>query len=275
MVELQERFHTLLQLLQVRAPLAIACSGGLDSRFLCHAAYLADVDFLAIHVQGPHIPQRESRYALRYFAENNIPFVSLTLNPLTIPSVARNTPRRCYFCKKYLFQGIKALLSKKQQGHRLLCDGTNLDDLQEYRPGLAALNEEAVFSPLASSQLDKESLRSLARATHLSDDDQKASPCLLTRFAYNETITQTELMTIDRCEEALLNKLERHGLKPQFRLRMTPSPLLQISPFPEEIRPVLHDILLQHKLWPCRLLISERVSGFFDRQEKTENLPLL
>ena len=275
MVALQERLSTLLRLLQARAPLAIACSGGLDSRFLCHAARLANVDFLA--VQGPHIPQRESRYARHFFAENTIPYTCLTLNPLTIPSVANNSAKRCYFCKKYLFQGIKRWLNTNGQDLRLLCDGTNADDLKEYRPGLTALNEEAVFSPLASIELDKHSLRSLARATQLSDDEQYASPCLLTRFAYDTSITQAELVSIDACEEALHVELERHpsSPKPQLRLRMTPEPLLQITPFPQEIRPALRALLIRHKLWPCRLFITERISGFFDRQEMIEKLPLL
>ncbi len=278
MVALQEKRLTLLQtLLRQRQPLCIACSGGLDSRFLCLAACLANVDFLAIHVQGPHIPQRESHYALGFLTEKGIPHLTLTLNPLKIPEIAANQPRRCYFCKKFLFQSMKAQLRQKNLGQYLLCDGTNHDDLAEYRPGLAALKEEGIFSPLAYLQFDKNCLRDLARFIQLKDPDQAARPCLFTRFAYHETITAEQLHVIEACEHALETFFEQknHSSIPNFRLRMTPTPLLQITPFPQNWRGSLRDILKQYQLVPCRLLVTEKISGFFDRTPEDKPLPLI
>lgn len=267
----------LLELLQAKAPLAIACSGGLDSRFLCHAARLAKTDFLAIHVEGPHVPPAENRYALQYLADMDIAFLNLPLNPLDKPEVAANSRKRCYFCKKILFQSMKEQLRHHGEADRLLCDGTNFDDLGEYRPGLLALKEEGIFSPLAACNMDKACLRRLAKATQLPNPNQPSNPCLLTRFPYDTQVSTDELARIGACEEALRTFFTHFPdcPAPNLRLRICQEPILQITPFPPNLRQALREILASYKLLPCRLLITETVSGFFDRKEDHKELPLL
>ena len=83
-------------------PLAVAFSGGLDSRFLCHAARLCGCDVLALHARGPHIPPEESAQAAQWARENSLPLLLVDFDPLALPEVAANSRERCYGCKKGL-----------------------------------------------------------------------------------------------------------------------------------------------------------------------------
>lgn len=119
--------------------LAIAFSGGLDSRFLCFSALRAGASVLALHARGPHIPEYETREAVD-FAENlHLPLIVFDTDPLTLPDAAHNTKRRCYACKKNLLSRIRTLLAERGETERTLCDGTNHSDLAVFRPGLLAL----------------------------------------------------------------------------------------------------------------------------------------
>lgn len=216
--------------------LAIAFSGGLDSRFLCFSALRAGASVLALHARGPHIPEYETREAVD-FAENlHLPLIVFDTDPLTLPDAAHNTKRRCYACKKNLLSRIRALLAERGETERTLCDGTNHSDLAVFRPGLLALQEEGVLSPLALSGYDKPLIREKAVEEGMALPSFPPRPCLLTRYAYGLCPERAVLAALGRAEKKLLDLKNGEGgrLLGDFRLRLTPDPVLQCTRFLSE-----------------------------------------
>ena len=195
--------QALARRLRAMPPLVVAFSGGIDSRFLSHAALLSGCDVLAVHARGPHIPVGESAHALAWAEGRGLPLLVVDFDPLSLPEVATNSRQRCYACKTGLLAAIGAALARAGQQGRVLCDGSNADDLVAYRPGLRALQEADVMSPLAESGMDKAAIRAAARATGLDDPDQRARPCLLTRLAYGLAPDADVLARLAAAEEAL------------------------------------------------------------------------
>ena len=189
--------------LRALPPLVVAFSGGIDSRFLSHAALLSGCDVLAVHARGPHIPAGESAHALAWARRRGLPLLVVDFDPLSLPEVATNSRQRCYACKTGLLAAIGAALAEVGQQGRIVCDGSNADDLVAFRPGLRALQEAGVVSPLAESGMDKAAIRAAARATGLDDPDQRARPCLLTRLAYGLEPDADVLARLAAAEEAL------------------------------------------------------------------------
>lgn len=239
--------------------MSLALSGGLDSRFLAHAMRLCDVDVLAVHVTGPHVPVLESAYARDWAERNGIPVMLLAFNPLDDPLAARNTTERCYHCKK----GLMSLLVARTAG-RLPCDGTNADDLGQHRPGLRALRELGIHSPLAAAGLGKREIRALAALTGLERPDQKARPCLMTRFAYGLAPDEQMMGRLARAEE-LLSSIGKNGEGlGDFRLRLLPEPCLQAERLYGD-RPQQARAILQECGFGGARLMRTSPSGYFDR----------
>ena len=259
---------------------AVAFSGGLDSRFLCHAALLCGCDVLAVHVYGPHIPPQESAGAAAWARERGLRLHTARFDPLALAEVETNSPQRCYGCKTGLVALLRGELAPMAEAHdRVLCDGTNADDLQAYRPGLRALEEGRVHSPLAKAGLTKAQVREAARATGLDRPWQRARPCLLTRLAYGmrpEADTLARLAAAEADLAALGATASAQGaaqVVPEegsvgalgdFRLRLTPEPVLQAEKLPEELLHELRNILIRHGFWPCGLEAGGNISGFYD-----------
>ena len=238
------------------SPLAVALSGGLDSRFLAHAAQLAACDVLLLHAFGPHVSPRESERAKVWAAEQNLPLRVIPFNPLALPAVAVNNKERCYFCKKALLETLHPYAA----GYTL-CDGTQADDLRHpHRPGLRALKETTLHSPLAESGLSKTQIRRLAAFSGLAHPEQPARPCLLTRLAYGLRPDAIVLARLAAAE----TELEDAGLS-DFRLRLTPAPQLHVISLPEDMRHSVIRILATHGFSKAQLLHVASLSGFFDR----------
>jgi len=253
--------------------LAVAFSGGLDSRFLCHAALLCGCDVLAVHAQGPHIAAQESAEAVAWAQKRGLRLLVAGYDPLALPEVAENSALRCYGCKKGLVALLRGQLAalEKEDGPRVLCDGTNADDLLAYRPGLRALAEGGVRSPLAEAGLSKAALREAARATGLDRPDQRARPCLLTRLAYGLRPQAAVLERLAACEEALAALEapvagEAVGVPAlgDFRLRLAPEPVLQAERLSDAQRPQVEAVLRANGFWPCAFKIGGAISGFYD-----------
>lgn len=242
--------------------IAVAYSGGLDSRFLCHAALLCGCDVLAVHVSGPHIPPQESAGAAAWAQQRGLPLRTASFDPLPLAEVENNSPLRCYGCKTGLVNLLRAELAAAEDGlERVLCDGTNADDLQAYRPGLRALQEGRVCSPLAEAGLAKAAVREAARATGLDRPEQRARPCLLTRLAYGMRPDAATLARLAAAEEAIALT---GGPLGDFRLRLTPDPVLQAEQMPESLRPHVQSLLQSYGFWPCKMEIGGSISGFYD-----------
>ncbi|MCL1985537.1 MAG: ATP-dependent sacrificial sulfur transferase LarE [Betaproteobacteria bacterium] len=238
------------------APLAVALSGGLDSRFLAHAARLASCDTVLLHASGPHINPRESAQTKLWAAGQGLPLRIVSFDPLLLPAVAENTQERCYFCKKALLETLRPYAS----GYAL-CDGTQADDLAHpHRPGLRALKEAGLYSPLAETGFGKTQIRELAAASGLTRPEQPARPCLLTRLAYGLRPEAGVLARLAAAE----TELEDSGLS-DFRLRLTPAPQLHVLALPEDMPTSIMRILARHGFAEARLVHVESLSGFFDR----------
>lgn len=268
----------LVGLLASNEPLALAFSGGVDSRFLAYVCKLCQIDVILLHCTGYNYPAAETIYARNWAATNSLRLEEIVLDPFRLKAIRLNKRDRCYHCKREVFKQIKKRLKSIGQEGRTICDGTNYDDLKVYRPGQKAINELGILTPLAQALLGKDDIRRLGAKIGLSHPEQKASPCLLTRLAYDLLGQKEDLAKIDRCESELKELLVSANLQdlPDLRLRLTPEPLLQLTNLPEDLRPKMREIVSKYGFNDCQLLVEENISGFFDRtQENPETLPLL
>lgn len=271
--------ESLTAALRAVSPFALAFSGGLDSRFLAHAALLCGARTALYHIRGPHVPEAESEEAKRWAKERGMPYRALRLDPLSAPAVRSGSRERCYGCKRLLFQ--KLAEAAAADGCATLCDGSNASDLSAYRPGIRALRELGVRSPLADAGLDKESIRRLAAATGMDRPDQRARPCLLTRYAYGLAPDARSLAALARAEAdigaALEEGLGRGELDtpPDFRLRLVRDEPANALPFavelhlggavPARLAAVLAGRVRAAGFAAPSLAVLDSVSGHYDR----------
>lgn len=246
--------------------MAIAYSGGLDSRFLAHMARRAGIFVRALHVKGPHTPSRERACALEWAKRAGIPATVVGIDPLAMPSLRSNPKDRCYHCKTAVFSVLR-----EAAGALPLCDGTNASDEGEFRPGLKALAELDIISPLARAGLTKDAIRRMAAETGLTNPDQAAQPCLLTRFDYGTALDARLLAAVDAAEQAVAEALARHGYgETPFRLRYeSPDfPALHLGMAGEDagLDAIISEALAGKEFsgLPIRRMVS--LSGFFDRK---------
>ena len=193
-------FQRLLELLRGLDSVAVACSGGLDSSLLLAAARLAlGEKVLALTVVTPYMAAHEIADARELTTQ-----LSVRHRVLELPmpeSIAHNPPNRCYLCKRTLFAELKRIAA--EEGFAWLADGSNRDDLADYRPGMRALGELAVRSPLLEADLGKAEIRRYARALNLPVWDKPASACLLTRLPHGTEVCSELLRRVETAETAL------------------------------------------------------------------------
>ena len=191
------RLESVLGVLAAGNRFALAYSGGLDSRFLAHAAQRFGFEPVLLHIVGPHIPPEETDYARHWAASRELAYEELPADPLDSALVASGDRRRCYACKRNLFSLLKARTGLP------LCDGTNASDAGQYRPGIRAVEELGILSPLASAGLTKADIRRLSREAGLFTWDKPAYACLATRIPTGEAITGEILARVEGAEDAL------------------------------------------------------------------------
>ncbi|MDR0400382.1 MAG: ATP-dependent sacrificial sulfur transferase LarE, partial [Treponema sp.] len=183
-MNLDEKYRRLLALIAARGSAAVAFSGGVDSSFLCHAAAAAlGPHAAAITIVSPMLPKSELDCAARIARQVGIEHILVEEGEID-EEVAANPRERCYFCKKLEFRGIIA--AAKERGIGTVLDGSNLDDLGDYRPGLKALEELGVMSPLREAGMTKADIRELSRRFDLPTWDKPAFACLASRIPYGE-----------------------------------------------------------------------------------------
>ncbi len=181
----------------------IAFSGGVDSSFLLHRANsIGKLKVAAVTIRTPYMPAREINEATEFALSQGIEHRIIDLG---LPDIIRHNPReRCYLCKKILFSKIAEFASLN--GYPFIADGTNADDTFEIRPGLKALKELSVRSPLAEAGLTKKEIRELLAKDGLSLWNKPAMACLLTRIPYETDVTEGMLRMIERAEDYLFEK---------------------------------------------------------------------
>ena len=182
--------------------IAVAFSAGVDSTFLLKAAHdIPGLRVLAVTVRSPLCPAAEQTAAAQFCADEHIRHVLLDFDPFTVDGFAANPPDRCYRCKRELFQRI--LSAAQSNGISFVAEGSNADDCGDYRPGMRAVRELGIRSPLLDAGLTKREIRQLSKELALPTWDKPPMACLATRFPYGEAITANALSRVERAEQIL------------------------------------------------------------------------
>lgn len=192
---------------------ALAFSGGVDSAYLLYAAVQCGAQVRPYYVKTAFQPQFEYEDALRLADQLGVSMKTICLNPLDDPLVAANPGNRCYYCKRHIFTAITQ--AAREDGLPLLLDGTNASDQADDRPGMQALRELEVLSPLRLCGLTKAEIRRRSREAGLFTWDKPAYACLATRIPTGTAITLEDLRRTEQCE-AFLMELGFSG----FRIRL-------------------------------------------------------
>ena len=182
---------------------ALAFSGGVDSSYLLYAARQLGADVKAYYVKTAFQPEFEYQDALRLASQLGADIQVLTLDVLACPDVTVNPKNRCYFCKQHIFGNI--LRQAKADGYHTVLDGTNASDQVSDRPGMKALQEMKVLSPLRLTGLTKAEIRRLSREAGLFTWDKPSYACLATRIPTGTEITGADLARTEWAEDYLMN----------------------------------------------------------------------
>lgn len=201
--------------LRARAPIAIGFSGGVDSAYLAVAARLAlGADrVLAIIGRSASYPEAQWAAARAVAREFDVPVLELDTAELDDPRYAANPSNRCYYCKTELWS--KLVPVARARGCVTIADGTNADDLSDWRPGAQAAREHGIASPLAELGFTKRHIRDASRLLGLPTWQQPSSPCLSSRLPYGIAVTPARLKQVERAEAAL----RRLGVTGDLRVR--------------------------------------------------------
>ena len=204
MEDREQKMRKLSEYLAGLGSVAVAFSGGVDSTFLLQAAkdVLGD-GVIALTAVSDFFPDRERREADAFCRERGIRQIICREEILKVPGVAENPANRCYLCKRALFEMF--LAQAKRQGFSHVAEGSNLDDLGDYRQGLQAIAELGILSPLRECGFSKEDIRALSKEMGLPTASKPSYACLASRFAYGEEITGEKLAMVDQAEQLLLD----------------------------------------------------------------------
>lgn len=200
---IEQKYQQLKADIRAMTSVLVAFSGGVDSTFLLRVAVdtLGADKVLALTATSPTYPQYEFEQSCKLAAAMGVRQLVVESGELQVAAFTRNDQRRCYHCKSILFNLCR--LKAEELGFRAVLDGSNLDDLDDFRPGREAVIEQQIRSPLQKAGLTKENIRQLSRQLGLPTADKQAFACLSSRFPYGTEITRERLIQVDRCEAFL------------------------------------------------------------------------
>lgn len=237
-MNINDKLEALKSRLRELESVAIAYSGGVDSNFLLKVASETLQDkAIAVTIHAMMHSSREIEEARTYANEFSVRHIVLNVDNFEVDEFTKNTPQRCYHCKREVFTKIKEIA--KENNIKYVVDGTNLDDLGDYRPGLKALSELEIVSPLKDAGLTKADIRALSKEMNLETFKKPAFACLATRIPYGTVITNDRLRMIEKSEEYLVEL----GFN-QFRVRAHDN-IARIEVEKEEIYKFFEENLLE------------------------------
>ena len=244
-----KKYDDLKQMLKDFGSAAVAFSSGVDSTFLLFVAKEAlGEKVIAVSAKSCSFPERELNEAKAFCEAHKIRHIIFESEELDIEGFSQNPPNRCYLCKHELFE--KIIKIAKDEGIETVLEGSNLDDNGDYRPGLKAVEELGIKSPLRTLGFTKDDIRALSRHFGLPTWEKPSFACLASRFVYGESITKEKLGMVDKAEQLLLDL----GFR-QVRVRIHGT-MARIEVLPDEFEKLISEEIRG------RIVASFRSFGF-------------
>ncbi len=237
------KFDNLLSHLKRLDHVAVAFSGGVDSSFLLAVSKLALGDkAVGITIDSPALPRYELNDAISIAQMIGVRHIIVKSDNIE-EKVKRNPVDRCYFCKKTEFRSVKRVAGKL--GIKYVLDGSNVDDLKDYRPGMKAVSELQVLSPLLDAQMTKSEIREFSKKLKLPTWDKPAYACLFSRIPYGQEIRIEDLDKVEKAEKFFVDRGFRtirvrcHGDLARIEVIATDKEKLVMEPLASEITQTL------------------------------------
>ena len=243
-MNIHEKYNALKDYIKSLKSVAVAFSSGVDSTLLLWVSHdvLGD-KAVAVTASSSSFPERELNESKKFCESNHITQIIFDSDELNIQGFRDNPKDRCYICKRELFTKIKAIAHEHELEH--VIEGSNLDDLGDYRPGLKAIDELGIKSPLRIAGFTKAEIRELSRELGLPTWNKPSYACLASRFVYGEMITPEKLNMVERAEELMIElgfrqlRVRIHGKI--ARIEVMPENFSRI--IQEDIRTKIYDSL--------------------------------
>jgi uncharacterized protein len=235
--DLQEQLDSLVNFFRGKRVI-IAFSGGVDSSLLAYLARENADDVLLVTETSPLYPEEESQESKAFAEKYHIPHMFLERDPYDDDNFLQNSPDRCYFCKKGLYEDILRL--NEELGFDIIVDGSNYDDLNDVRPGMNAVKELGISTPYLDFQIRKVDIRQMSEMFDLPTQKKPSMACLSSRVSYSQRITPEIIQQIKSAEQYLRNQYSI----PQLRVRAHPDKLARIEIRSEDWPKILDPAIL-------------------------------
>jgi pyridinium-3,5-biscarboxylic acid mononucleotide sulfurtransferase len=213
---LEQKTKKIKSLIKEMNSVLVAFSGGVDSTLVLALAHeVLGKNSLGVTAQSASVPDREMKASSQLAEEIGAKHLVIKTEEMSNPNYRANPANRCYHCKSELYSSLKKVADQKNISHIL--NGTNTDDLGDYRPGLESAREQGVRSPLVEAEFNKQDIRELSKIMGLSIWNKPAMACLSSRIPYGQEVTPEKLSMVERAEDLLLSlgfeqlRVRHHG----------------------------------------------------------------